>query len=141
MTNESPKLSKRFLGMWPFRKMFGGSRKVIMASRLYGKAVRLNEKGKPYEAIVMVCRALQTVRESGTNLIGPHALSLILTATTLFDELATKVGRPEIVLTALRDAIELCDRAATADSKLIELVRPYREWFSHRISLITAQPE
>jgi hypothetical protein len=87
----------------------------------------------------MVCRALQSVRESGANLIGPHALSLIMTATTLFDELATKVGRPEIVLTALREALELCDRTAAANSDLLELVLPYRAHFSQRISSITAR--
>ena len=126
--------------MWSFRKMFGGSRKVRMASRLYGKAVRLDEKGKPYEAIVMVCRALQTVRESDASLTETDALSQIMSVTAFFDALATKVGRPEIVLTALREALELCDRAMAADSRLIELVQPYRDRFHHRISLIAAQP-
>jgi len=140
MTNESPKLCNGFLGMWPFRKMFGESRKVRTASRLYGKAIRLDEAGKPYEAIVMVCRALQAVRESGADLIGSDALSLLMTATTLFDELATKVGRPEIVLTALREALELCDRVAT-DSELMRFVTPYRDRFYCRISSITAQQE
>ena len=125
--------------MWPFRKMFGESRKVHTASRLYRKAVRLDERGKPYEAIVMVCRALQTVRGSGADLRGPDALNLVMTATTFFDELATKVGRPEIVLTALREVLELCDRAVAADPELMERVRPYRDRFYHRISLITAQ--
>jgi len=125
--------------MWPFRKKFGGSRRVRMASQLYGKAVRLDEEGKPYEAIVMVCRTLQAVRESGADLIESDALSLIMTATFLFDGLATKVGRPEIVLTALREALNLCDRAMAADSRLIGLVQPYRERFYHRISLITTQ--
>ena len=126
--------------MWPFRKMFGGSRKVRIASQLYGKAVRLDEKEKPYEAIVMVCRALQTIRESDARVTGTDALSLIMSATALFDELATKVGRPEIVLTTLREALNLCDRAMAADSRLIELVQPYRDRFHHRISLIAAQP-
>lgn len=139
MTNESPKLSKRFLGMWPFRKMFGGSRKVLMASRLYGKAVRLREKEKPYDAIVMVCRALRTVRESGANLKGSDALNLIISATSLFDELATKVGRPEIALTALKEAVELCDRAVAADPGLMEYVKPSCERFSQRISSITTR--
>jgi len=130
-----------FLRLWPFCKMPDESRKVRMASRLYRKAVRLDEKGKSYEAIVMVCRALQTVRGSEAKLIESDALSLILTATTLFDELATKTGRPEIVLTALRDALELCDRAMAANSKLMELVRPYHERLSQRISFITAQVE
>jgi hypothetical protein len=125
--------------MWPFKEMFGESQKVRAASRLYGKAVCLDKKEKPYEAIVMVCRALQAAREAGANLIEPQALSLILAVTALFDELATKVGRPEIVLTALRDALELCDRAVAADSKRTELVQPYYERFSRQISFITAQ--
>jgi len=141
MTKESLKRTKGFLSMWSFRKKFGDSRKVHTASRLYGKAVRLNGKGKPYEAIVMVCRALQAVRESGAVLIASDALSLIMSATALFDELAIKTGRPEIVLTSLREALELCDRAVAADSKLIELVQPYRDRFHHRIGLIATQPE
>ena len=124
--------------MWPFRKIFGESRKVRTASQLYRKAVRFDERGKPYEAIVMVCRALQTVRGSGADLRGPDALNLVMTATTFFDELATKVGRPEIVLTALREALELCDRAV-ADPELMERVMTYRDRFYHRISFITAQ--
>ena len=141
MTKESLKRTKGFLSMWSFRKKFGDSRKVRMASRLYGKAVRLDEKGKPYEAIVMVCRALQAVRKSDAGLTEPDALSQVMTATTLFDKLATKVGRPEIVLTALREALNLCDRAMAADSRFIELVQPYRDRFHHRIGLIAAQPE
>lgn len=139
MTRESPKLSKGFLGMWPFGRKSGESKKVRIASRLFGKAVRLREKGKPYEAIVMVCRALRAVRESGANLIGSDALNLVISATSLFDELATKVGRPEIVLTALREAQELCDRAAAADPGLMEYVKPSCERFSQRISSITTQ--
>ena len=127
--------------MWSFRKMFGGSRKVRIASRLYGKAVRLDEKGKTYEAIVMVCRALQTVRESDASLTGTDALSQIMFSTALFDKLAAKVGRPEIVLTTLREALNLCDRAMAADSRLTEFVQPYRDRFHHRISLIAAQQE
>jgi hypothetical protein len=121
--------------------MFGESRKVLMASRLYGKAVRLDEKGKPYEAIVMVCRTLQAVRKSDAGLTEPDALSLILSATSLFDELATKVGRPEIALTALKEAVEVCGRAVAADSELMERVKPYGDRFSERISFITAQQE
>lgn len=139
MTKESPKLSKGFLGMWLFGRKSGESKKVRIASRLFGKAVRLREKEKPYEAIVMVCRALRTVRESGANLIGSDALNLIMSATSLFDELATKVGRPEIVLTALKEAVELCDRAVMADSNLMAAIQPYRDRFYHRISLIAAQ--
>lgn len=87
----------------------------------------------------MVCRALQAVRESGEDLREPDALSLLMTATALFDELAIKVGRPEIVLTALREAVELCDWAVAADPELMERIRPYRDRFYHRISLMTAQ--
>jgi hypothetical protein len=126
--------------MWSFRKMFG-SRKVRIASRLYGKAVRLDEKGKPYESIVMVCRALQAVRKSDAGLTEPDALSQVMTATTLFDKLATKVGRPEIALTALKEAVEFCDRAMAADSNLMAVIQPYRDRFYHRIRLIAAQPE
>ena len=127
--------------MRSFRKIFGGSRKARMASRLYGKALRLDEKGKPFEAIVMVCRALQTVRESGASLTGTDALSQIMSATAFLDELATKVGRPEIVLIALREALELCDRAVAADSNLMAVIQPYRDRFYHRIGLIAAQQE
>jgi len=141
MIRESPKHSKGFLGMWPFGRKSDESKKVRIASRLFGKAVRLREKEKPYEAIVMACRALRAVRESGANLIGSDALILIISATSLFDELATKVGRQEIVLTALKEALDLCDRAVAADSRLTGLVQPYRDRFRHRISLIAAQQE
>lgn len=128
--------------MWSLKKkMFGGSRKVRTASRLYGKAVRLDEKGKPYEAIVMVCRALQTVRKSDAGLTEPDALSQVMSSTALFDELATKVGRPEIALTALREALDLCDRAMAADSNQMAVIQPYRDRFYHRIHLITAHQE
>jgi len=112
-----------------------------MASRLYGKAVRLDQKGKPYEAIVMVCRVLQAVRTSDAGLTEPDALSQVMTATSLFDKLATTVGRPEIALTALKEAVELCDRAVAADSNLMAVIQPYRDRFYHRIRLIAAQPE
>jgi len=72
------------------------------------------------------------------RLTEPDALSQVMTATSLFDKLATTVGRPEIALTASR-SVELCDRAVAADSNLMAVIQPYRDRFYHRIRLIAAQ--
>jgi hypothetical protein len=104
-------------------------RPLSKASKLYGRALRLDKSGKPREAFELTRQALDAVAGATSPVINGPGNGIILVMTVFYAQLATKVGIPSAADDAIRQALRLSAPLDHGDPE----IREYVDWLRGRL--------
>jgi hypothetical protein len=140
---------------WEFARDLGwllrGIDLAYRASRRERKARALAKSGRHEAAMAELTRALELLSRPRVNRLSPPAMTVIMYATKLFDEVATALGTPLAARVRLEEALAVLDafrdevaRRRKKDAPNVVELHPdkndsllgFEEWFRHRLSLL-----
>jgi hypothetical protein len=108
---------------------------IQRAARWFWRAVALQRKGKTSDARKAVCHSLDLLRHPNVVRTSPQALTMILAATTLLDDVVTALGERDAAVAEMKDALDVCDAAIARHPRLAEAdyLREHTERFRARL--------